>query len=134
MIRGCLNLTQSTIYVVEFPSQITFSSYVSEFLRDKLGVWLEDHADVSVSIVGVTTQAGRYFGQFYDIDNGNSTIQPRGVTSKSNKIMPRFDSPVNKLNRDPDINDANFEDADINVDENRAYFDYLFSDKEAEIL
>lgn len=64
----------------------------------------------------------------------NSTIQPRGVTSKSNKIMPRFDSPVNKLNRDPDINDANFEDADINVDENRAYFDYLFSDKEAEIL
>lgn len=43
---------------------------MSEFLRDKLGVWLEDHADVSVSIVGVTTQAGRYFGQFYDIDNG----------------------------------------------------------------
>ncbi|TIA73977.1 hypothetical protein E3P92_01482 [Wallemia ichthyophaga] len=77
--------------------------------------------DILVSSTTLTTES-------------NSTLQPRGVTSKSNKIMPRFDSPVNKLNRDPDINDANFEDADINVDENRAYFDYLFSDKEAEIL
>ncbi|TIA90929.1 hypothetical protein E3P99_01292 [Wallemia hederae] len=150
LIRGCPNLTHLTIHVFEFPSKTTFSAWLTKFLRDKLGSWLEDHGDVQVDLVGVTTAAGRYFGQFVDIDKDIETkaknidkrsflwqsqrgiFHPNGTQSWYNHITPKYDPPVNKLKRDPDLEDASFKDDDIEESETREYANIFFSSSRQE--
>ena len=144
LIRGCPNLSKLTIYVFEYPTKTTFTDYLNTFLPDKLGVWLAKHGDMLVEMAGVTTAAGRYYGQFYNIaediktkaarvdvrtffwESQQALFWPRGQRTWSNSLTKKEDIPLATLKKDPDHSDDAYIDADINSSQSKQYYNYFF--------